>query len=211
MLQLTYHRHFTHALIFIPLGGFIAALLCWPVLRRYLPFFYLLGFATAGYAVHGVLDAATNYGTHLFWPFTNHRESWSIISVIDILFTVPVLLCLIVTVITLKQRVIIIGLCYGCCYLVLGVVQQNRAIDAVTTLAAERGHQIERMEIKPSLGNNLLWRVQYEYKKRYYIDAVHIPWSGANISYVKGGNIPALNIEENTKTRCQQSHTTKRY
>ena len=31
ILQLTYHRHFTHSLIFIPFGGLIAALLCWPV------------------------------------------------------------------------------------------------------------------------------------------------------------------------------------
>ena len=31
LIVLEYHRHFTHALLFVPVGALIAALLCWPL------------------------------------------------------------------------------------------------------------------------------------------------------------------------------------
>ena len=51
------------------------------------------------------------------------------------------------------------------------------------------------MEIKPSLGNNLLWRIQYQYNQKYYIDAVHIPWFGSDMTYYQGGTVAALDKE----------------
>ena len=38
---------------------------------------------------HPLLDAHTAYGTQLFWPFSDERFAWSIISIIDPLFTLP--------------------------------------------------------------------------------------------------------------------------
>ena len=83
LLQLDFHRHFTHALLFIPFGGLIAAVLMWPVLKRYLPFKRLLLFTTAGYATSGLIDACTSYGTSLLWPLSDERTAWNIISIID--------------------------------------------------------------------------------------------------------------------------------
>ena len=51
-----------------------------------------------GYATHGIIDSFTTYGTLLFWPFTDDRIAWNTISVIDPLFTVPILVLVLVSI-----------------------------------------------------------------------------------------------------------------
>ena len=38
LYTIEYHRHFTHSLIFIPLGALIATALLWPFMKKRLPF-----------------------------------------------------------------------------------------------------------------------------------------------------------------------------
>ena len=85
------HRHFTHALLFIPIGGFLAAFpfLWFKALREKRAAAIWAG--TIGYATHGLLDAATAWGTYIYWPFSDQRVGWDWISVIDPLFTLPLL------------------------------------------------------------------------------------------------------------------------
>jgi inner membrane protein len=93
LLFLEYHRHFTHSFIFIPFGGMLCALaLHWVLGQRWnIRFRQTWLFCTLGYATHALLDTSTSYGTMLFWPFSEERFSWSIVSVVDPLFTVPIL------------------------------------------------------------------------------------------------------------------------
>ena len=91
LLQLDFHRHFTHSIFFIPFGGLIAALLMWPVLKKVLPFKRLLLFTTAGYGTSGLIDACTSYGTSLLWPLTDERISWNISSILDPLFSIALI------------------------------------------------------------------------------------------------------------------------
>jgi inner membrane protein len=75
LLFLEYHRQFTHALIFIPVGGLICALVLHLLLgrKRGLEFRQSWLYCTLGYATHALLDACTTYGTMLFWPFSDVR------------------------------------------------------------------------------------------------------------------------------------------
>src|SRR5688572_29522369 len=73
LLAIEYHRHFTHSLAFIPVGGLLAAL-PWVLRKRHRPQARWIALATTlGYATHGLLDAFTTYGTQLLWPFSSHR------------------------------------------------------------------------------------------------------------------------------------------
>jgi inner membrane protein len=45
---------------------------------------------------HPVLDCFTMYGTQLFLPFSDVRVAWSTISVVDPLYSIPFLICLII-------------------------------------------------------------------------------------------------------------------
>ena len=93
LLFLEYHRHFTHALAFIPVGSLLVAAACYVLFaRRHLSFGRTWLYAALGFATHGLLDACTTYGTQLLWPFSDARIAWNVISIIDPLFTVPILL-----------------------------------------------------------------------------------------------------------------------
>ena len=82
ILFLEYHRQFTHSLFFIPFGALVVAILFFPFFKSSLNFkqIYLASFL--GYLTHGILDACTSYGTLLYWPFSNERVAWNLISVI---------------------------------------------------------------------------------------------------------------------------------
>ena len=98
LLFLEYHRQFTHSLIFIPLGGLVAAGLLHLLLgrRHRLPFSRSFLFCTLGYGTHGLLDFATSYGTMLFWPFSEERYAAGIVSIVDPLFTGPLLVLIVI-------------------------------------------------------------------------------------------------------------------
>ena len=87
LLVLDYHRHFSHALAFVPFGALIAALLLWPLLRRRTSFAALYAYSSCGYLPHPLLDACTSYGTHLWLPFSQRKEAWNLIAVVDPAFT----------------------------------------------------------------------------------------------------------------------------
>ncbi len=174
MLFLEYHRQFTHSLIFIPVGGLLCALLLHALIgrRRGLAFSQTLLFCTLGYATHALLDACTTYGTMLFWPFSDRRVAWNTVSIIDPLFTLPLLAAVILAARRSRPIYTRIALCWALSYMALGLWQRNEAVDMGRTLAAARGHEPLRLEAKPSFGNVLVWQVVYETDDRFYVDAV---------------------------------------
>lgn len=101
-LGLFLHRHFTHSLPFVPVGGLCMAVALWGLLKflhakfpergaRKPPFKKLWLFSTLGYATHGLVDTLTSYGTVLLWPFTETRFALDWVSIIDPIITLPLL------------------------------------------------------------------------------------------------------------------------
>lgn len=186
LLTLEYHRHFTHALLFVPIGALIAALLLWPFLRNRLPFARLYLFALLGYSLSGFLDACTSYGTHLLWPFSDERSAFSIISIIDPVFTLLLLTGALAGFMKRSSRPAAVGLLLAGCYLLVGVLQHQRARSAAEELAADRGHSIERLAVKPTLGNLLLWRSIYQNDEHFHVDAIRVGL-GPGYRFYSGG------------------------
>jgi inner membrane protein len=191
LVFLQFHRHFTHALAFIPLGGLICALALHPFARRW----GALGFAqtwlicTLGYATHGLLDAATSYGTSLLWPFSEARIAWSLVSVIDPLFTLP--LAGLALAAWLKREALPARLALGWAALYMGAAawQHNAALGMARALAAERGEPTLRVEVKPSFGNIVVWKSIAETPERFHVDAVR---AGPRPATFPGASIPKL-------------------
>jgi inner membrane protein len=52
-----------------------------------------------------------------------------------------------------------------------------------------------RGEVKPSLGNNILFRSFYESDGRFYVDAVRVPWFGSTRVY-RGESCPTVSLED---------------
>ncbi|HNO74682.1 metal-dependent hydrolase [Nitrosomonas mobilis] len=194
LLTIEFHRHFTHSLFFVPFGAFIAAVLLWPFLRKRLGFPRLYLFCLLGYSLSGVLDALTSYGTHLLWPLIETRVALNIISVIDPVFTLILLVALIIAFRNKTKTHAIFGLIIASLYLLIGYAQLQRAELTALTIAQSRHHEIERLLVKPTLGNLLLWRSIYEYGDRFYVDAVRVGFFSSPTVY------PGESVEKFVKT-----------
>jgi len=192
LLFLEFHRQFTHSLIFIPVGALICALAFYPFSKARLSFAHIYLFSFLGFATHGLLDACTSYGTQLFWPFSNVRVAWNTVSIIDPMFTLPVLVLVLIAAKKKNNLYARLAFVYAVIFLALGVLQKNRAEIALNELAEQRGHQVERVHIKPSFGNRHLWKLIYEYDGRYYVDAVKLL---IDTEYITGTSIQKLDIK----------------
>ena len=176
LLFLEYHRQFTHSLVFIPIGGLICAAILFYIfqIKNNLSFKQTWIFATLGYGTHGLLDACTSYGTLLFWPFSYSRISWNNISIIDPLFTIPILILIISSILLKKTLLARIALIWGLLYLIIGIVQHSNAKEIVMKLAADRDHSVERLQVKPTIGNLFLWKSIYESSGYFYTDGIAV-------------------------------------
>ena len=191
LLQLEYHRQFTHSLVFIPIGAIVCAVAFWPFVRRHMSFKAVWFTALVGYATHGLLDACTTYGTLLLWPFSDARIAWNTISVVDPLFTLPLLGFAITAAVRKSQLIGRLGMAWVAFYLSIGVIQEERALAAGEALAAQRGHAPAIVSAKPSFGNLLLWKTVYEYGDQFWVDAVR---AGGSVTIIEGEHVERLDL-----------------
>lgn len=174
LLSIELHRHFTHALGFIPIGGFICALVFWLMTRMRHPFSKMFKFSLIAYATHGLLDACTTYGTQLLWPFSNARIAWDVIAIIDPVFSGVLFILMVLAFFKHKEQLARIGFIFILVYFSFAVVQRERALNVVAQLAKDRGHAVERITAKPTLFNLVLWRGIYESKGTFHVDGVRV-------------------------------------
>ncbi|MBY6196224.1 metal-dependent hydrolase [Vibrio hangzhouensis] len=193
LLFLEFHRQFTHSLLFIPIGSLLCALLLHSLYakKRGLAFKQSWLYCALGYSTHALLDSCTSYGTQLFWPLTNERYAWNMVSVIDPLFTLPILILLVLA--TLKRRPWLarIAFIWALTYPTLGLIQRDRAEAVGWQLAKARQHTPIQLEAKPSFANILVWKVVYQTEKHYFVDAVRV---GTSVKTYPGESIAKLDV-----------------
>jgi inner membrane protein len=180
LLFLEYHRQFTHSLIFIPIGGALCAGLLHLLLGRrwQLGFWQTFAFCSLGYATHGLLDGATSYGTQLFWPFSDMRVAWNIISIVDPLFTLPLVVGVVVSMIKRNAGPVRVALGWCALYLCFAAYQHLAAREMARDLAIERGHSPEKLTVKPSFANLIVWKSIYLADGRFHVDAIRPSFGG---------------------------------
>ena len=192
ILFLEYHRQFSHSLFFIPFGSLIVALLIFPLVKGSMSLKTVYVASFLGYATHGLLDACTSYGTQLFWPFSNERVTWNNISIVDPIFTIPVVI-LVALAITKKKRIFsFFAIGWIAFYLSLGFVQYERALSAAMQLADSRGHNAQRLTLKPSFGNLILWKSIYQHEETFYVDAIR---TAQSLSWCLGESISIFDYQ----------------
>lgn len=191
LLAIEHHRGFTHALVFVPVGAALVAALwlgsaSWRDWSRWVPLWAAAGLS---YLSHVLLDAATSYGTQLLWPFSSARAGWDWIAIVDPAFTVPLLAGLGFALLRRRARPAALGLALAGAYLLLGILQHGRAVAAQRALAQTRGQVPERVEVMPTLGNNLVWRALYVHQGRIYSDRIRVGWTG-RVTVRPGWSLP---------------------
>lgn len=206
-----FHRHFTHSLIFIPLGGLLAAL----------PFFLFRHYreekravilaSIIGYATHAPLDMFTSYGTQLFWPFTNYRVALDWIGIVDPVYTLPLWAGVIWTALKRNVRPVRIALAITTLYLIgFGAWQHHRAVEVQKMLAASRGHSLQHARALPAPGWLLLWRSVYVTEGRLVVDAIRLPWFGRP-RVLAGGEADQITLEDLPAVARSNAETVRRF
>lgn len=184
--HMVYHRHFTHSLSFMPIGGAITSLLFfkwWGRNRSNLLNVYWA--ALVGYATHAPLDICTSWGTQFLLPFSNRRLSLDIVSIIDPIYTLMLLIGIGLVLYKRSQarglaKISALALLFSTLYLGFGGFQHYRALGLQEELAKSRGHHVERRRAMPGFGNNVVWSSVYIAGEKIYFDSFRIPWwSGA--------------------------------
>jgi inner membrane protein len=195
LLAIEYHRHFTHSLTFIPVGGLVVALALWPLMRKKVPFALLYLWCFLGYASHGLLDSCTSYGTYLLWPFSDDRLAWNWISVIDPLYTGPLLLLMLAGLWFRRHWLPGLALAWMVVYMGFGAIQNQRAEQVLKEWAVDRGIAIERTVAKPAFANLILWRGLVDDGEQFHLLAIrNLP--GRPVKIWPGGAVPVFSPED---------------
>ena len=168
------HRGFSHSILFAII---VSPMLAWLLFKLYknkytyktwLILFFL------GIVTHPILDAFTNYGTQLFWPF-NTRVSFNTIFVLDPLYTIPFGLCLLVCLFISKQKPLRhkinkIGLIYSSLYLLWGVcIKLFILSDAKSLMRPGYENKIKTVVVKPMPLTTFYWSILTEEEDQYRI------------------------------------------
>lgn len=177
ILGIIYHRHFSHSLAFVPLGGILVAL-PWILAHRKdkSQWREIWLAATIGYATHAILDAFTSYGTLLWWPFSHERVAWSVIAIIDPRYTLPLILGVYLSQKRLTRHWVNAAIAWSLFYMALCAVQRYRALVLQEKVIAARGHHSDLREVFPHMGSNRRWRSLYRVGHDAQVDELWIPW-----------------------------------
>ncbi len=173
------HRGFSHSILFSILGALLFGWLVHKLydtgkrkhsttLNNWIWLFFVSLFT------HIILDCFTPYGTQLFAPFSNYRVAFNNISVVDPIYTIPFLLCLIILMFfkrnTRRRRLWLkLGLGISSAYM-LFTIGNKFYINSVykKSLKAE-SINYQRYRTQPTIFNNILWYGIAETEENYYV------------------------------------------
>lgn len=174
-----FHRGFMHSILFSVLGAFLFG---WLVYKLYntrtrlhsttLKDWILLFFWSL--FTHPVLDAFTGYGTQIFAPFSDYRVAFDNISVVDVFYTLPFLVCILILMFykrTNPKRKIWLkrGLIMSSIYMLMTIGNKFYVNSVFKKSLKADGITYTRFQTQPSLFANFLWYGTVETENGYYL------------------------------------------
>jgi inner membrane protein len=173
------HRSFTHSLFF---PFIIAPIMGWLIHRihqkkmdiRWRNWSLLIFWAAF---THPLLDYFTGYGTGAFLPLSGYRVEFNTIAIIDLFYTIPFILTLLIIPFlkrtALLRRRLILGTVFISSLYLLGTVGNKIYINGVFKDAlAEQKISYDRFKTSPLPLSNFLWMGIAETETGYYM-ALH--------------------------------------
>lgn len=168
------HRGFSHSILFFLL---LSPLLGWLISKREkdskVSVMNGAGLVFWALFTHALLDAFTTWGTQLLWP-SAYKFAFKSIFVIDPLYTVPFIICLIAAM--RKERTDykrtqwnILGLKISTGYLLITLLLKGITYYKFRQALLDAKIEYAQMETKPSPFNTILWTANVETADAYLI------------------------------------------
>ena len=177
--SMAFHRGFMHSIVFAILAALsIGIFVHWlynkgkridtTTQKDWIWLFFLSIFT------HPLLDSFTPYGTQLFLPFSNYRVAINNIAVVDPIYTLPFLLCLIIVMFfrrTSSRRKLwnTIGIGISSFYMLLTLVNKVYINDVFKKSLNKNQISFQRFQTQPSIFNNVLWYGIAEGEDSYHV------------------------------------------
>ena len=169
---LAFHRGFTHSIVFSIL---FAPLFAW-VVSRYETYKDFKGWAWLffwAFLTHPILDAHTTWGTQLFWPF-DLRLAFKTIFVIDPLYTLPFLICVILAMThkrTAPKRRFYnkLGLILSSSYLAITILLKGYTYMQFKSALEDQNIAYSELDTRPSPLNTVLWSANVATEDKYLL------------------------------------------
>lgn len=122
---------------------------------------------------HPLLDCCTTYGTQLLQPFWDYRIAFNNISVVDPLYTVPFLICLIIASRLTREhprrRVFNwLGIGLSSVYLLFTFYNKFQVNQVFEQSLVREKIEFQRFSTFPTIFNNILWQGVAEGDSNYY-------------------------------------------
>lgn len=188
-LALTYHRGFSHSLVFCLL---FAPLLGWlfKKIHSRSGVTFRDGFAMAFWCflTHIALDCCTSWGTQVFWPL-EPRLSTNSVFVVDPLYTLPFLVLLITILFInkkspIRRKINALALTLSTAYLLLGMVIKMGVDDVFQSAFAKQGIDVVQFETRPTPLNTILWTANAEVEDGYLLGFYSILDADEDIDFI---------------------------
>lgn len=170
----TYHRGFSHS-IFVHLLA--SPFIVWLILKLHSAtkefknqWFWLVFLCLSS---HAILDSLTVYGTQLMWPFTEYPVGVSNLFIIDPLYTLPLLFCLVLAAIpklsaNSAARINMIGLIISSAYICWSLIAKVYIDQKVNLALQQRGIEVRAYISTPAPLSTMLWRIIVMTENDYY-------------------------------------------
>jgi len=172
---LEYHRDFTHSLLLIPLYALFFSWLFVKISKRH-HFWSYFKVCLPVLVSHAVLDLLTSYGTMILSPFFEHRFSWDLVFIIDLVFSGIVFFPLVVSVFWKDKaqwvcRGSLIGLTL---YILFCWVQHHQAIELAETFGKNLNEEVIQVASLPQPVSPYRWANYVETKDKVYQGFVNL-------------------------------------
>ncbi|WP_159946661.1 metal-dependent hydrolase [Polaribacter septentrionalilitoris] len=176
---MAFHRGFMHSILFAVLGCFLFGWVTYKLYntgkrkdtttqKNWIWLFFLSIFT------HPLLDCFTPYGTQLFAPFSDYRVAFNNISVVDPLYTVPFLICLIIMMFFKRTKTrrtwwLKTGIYISSAYMVFTIFNKLYIDSVFNTSFKKANISYQRFSAQPTILNNILWYAVAETKTQYHL------------------------------------------
>jgi inner membrane protein len=171
-----FHRGFSHSLLFACISGPLIGILIHRISKRKIKLKSWILLFFLGILTHPILDMFTTYGTSFLWPL-KERIAFNSVFVIDPLYTIPFLICLILALRlpkTDKKRfqINLAGIVYSTIYLLLGVVLKLSIL--IFDNKVDKNIVSERTSVSPMPLTIFYWMKINEDRDNFYISHTSI-------------------------------------
>lgn len=156
------HRAHTHSLIIEVIYAIPIAWLLVRLFKQKVSFKRMLVFMLACLWGHSLLDWCTAFGTQLLLPFTNENYALNNLAIVDVLFTIPMLMMIIIAVFyrrneVRRNKLARASLIYCFVYLGLTFANKARAESIVQESLVKNNIPATNHITNPTMLNNVLW------------------------------------------------------